>query len=100
MYLVTLSRRLNDIYDDFANPASLTVDLFLGICFEACKLNQVLNDFLKNDYVLWDANHASSNTHHGSIKKKCVFANFVELLKINLVKALHFSNLFVTIIEC
>ena len=44
IYLATLSRRLNDISDDFANPASHTVDLFLGICFEACKLNQVWND--------------------------------------------------------
>ena len=44
IYLATLSRRLNDVSDDFANFASHTVDLFLRICFEACKLNQVWND--------------------------------------------------------
>ena len=32
MYLSTLSRRLNNVFDDFANPAYHTVDLFLGIC--------------------------------------------------------------------
>ena len=49
IYLATLSRRLNDVSDDFANPASHTVDLFHGVCFEACKLNQVWNDFFKNN---------------------------------------------------
>ena len=52
IYLATLSRRLNDVSDDFRNPAFHTVDLFLGICFEACKLIQVWNDFLKNNYIL------------------------------------------------
>ena len=33
IYLATLSSRLNDVSDDIANPASHTVDLFIGIFF-------------------------------------------------------------------
>ena len=33
-----------------------------------------MNNVLKNDYVLWDANHASSNTQNGSINKQmCIY---------------------------
>ena len=76
IYLAKLSRRLNDVSDDFTNPASHSVDLFIGICFKACKLNQVWNDFLKNNYILLDANHASSNTNHGSINKQMCVREF------------------------
>ena len=76
IYLATLSRRLNDVFDDIANPAFHTVDIYLGICFDACKLNQVWNDFLKNKYILWDENHASSNTNHGFINKQMCIRKF------------------------
>ena len=52
MFVATLSSRLNNVSDDFANPAFHTVDLCFGICFEACKLNQVWNNFLKDNYVM------------------------------------------------
>ena len=99
MYLATLSRRLNDVSDYFANPASHTVDLFFGNCFETCKLNQVWNDFLRNNYILWDASmHLVLQTRVLLINKS-VFSNLLELLEIGLVKALHFDNLFVVIID-
>ena len=34
------------------------------------------NDVLKNTYILWDANHASSNTNHGSINKQMCIREF------------------------
>ena len=35
-----------------------------------------------------------------SLINKCEFANFVDCLKICLMKALHFKNLFVAIVDC
>ena len=76
LYLTTLSRRLNDVSDEFANLASHTVDLFLGICFEACKLNQVWNNFIRNDIILWDENHASQQANHGSVNNQMCVREF------------------------
>ena len=76
LYLATLSRRLNDISDEFANPASHTVDLFLGICFEACKLNQVWNNFIRNDIILWDESHATRRENHGSVNNQMCIREF------------------------
>ena len=76
MYLATLSRHLNDVSDESENPDSHTDNLFLGICFEACKLNQVWNDLLKDNYILWDANNESWNINHCSINKQMFVCEF------------------------
>ena len=76
LYLSTLIRRLNDISDEFANPASHTVDLFLGICFESCKLNQVWNNFIRNDIILWDETHTTRRENHGSVNNQMCIREF------------------------
>ena len=36
---------------------------------------------LKNDYIMWDANHASSNTIHGSINKQMCIREFFRVTR-------------------
>ena len=98
IYLATLSRRLNDKSDDFANPASHTEDISWNL-LEACKLIKFKMIFCKTiTYCEMQTMHSVKQTTVPLINK-CVFANFLELLEIGLVKALHFNNLFVVIID-
>ena len=81
LYLLTLSRRLNDVSDNSWSEASHNVNLFLGICFEACKLNQVWVNFLQSDNIAWDEKHSSRNTNYGPVNSQRCIPEFSRVIR-------------------
>ena len=69
-YNNVLNYRLNELYEKLTGTFAFTGRyLISGICFESCKLQQVLPDFMKTQFINWDSQHQEQQRLFGNIWK-------------------------------
>lgn len=82
IYSEILSLRLNHLYGKIDAGFTYSAhNIIPGICFEACKIQQIFKDFMTNWPILWDSDHQTQAETYGHLSKGVCEREFVKFTR-------------------